>query len=252
MSVAGIDLFREAMRGHEDSYCLIGGSACDLLMEVEGARFRATKDLDIVALSQNDSAGFAGALWSFVRDGGYEPWKSADGTMHFYRFVKPKVPGYPHMIELFARHPDFRLTDEESEIAPLPFDEDISSLSAILLDDDYHQFILGGLTSVGDVSTLDAAHIIPLKMRAHIDLAAKHAAGRHVNDADLKKHRKDVFRLLALITPSKRVPLRAKLADDARSFIETAYEPGFRIDQLSLGLSLDEAIALLKEIYMLD
>lgn len=32
MSVRGIELFRDAMRGHEDSYVLIGGSACDLLM----------------------------------------------------------------------------------------------------------------------------------------------------------------------------------------------------------------------------
>lgn len=119
MSVAGIGRFREAMRGHEGSYVLIGGSACDLLMEAQGERFRATKDLDVVALAQGDDAGFASALWSFVREGGYEPWKSSDGNVHFYRFVKPSKPGYPHMIELFARHPDFRLADEEGDIVPL-------------------------------------------------------------------------------------------------------------------------------------
>lgn len=38
MSVLGIELFREAMRGHEGSYALIGGSACDLLMEAQGGK----------------------------------------------------------------------------------------------------------------------------------------------------------------------------------------------------------------------
>lgn len=249
MSVRGIELFRDAMRGHEDSYVLIGGSACDLLMGAQGERFRATMDLDVVALSQGDDAGFAAALWSFVREGGYEPWTSSDGTLCFYRFVKPKETGYPHMIELFARHPGFRLAAEKSVIAPLPFDEDVSSLSAILLDDDYYQFILEGLVEVEGISTLDAAHLIPLKMRAHIDLAAKHASGAHVNTVDLKKHRKDVFRLLALIPTDTRVTLPAKLAEDALSFIETVHEPGFRIDQLSLGIGLDEAIAMIEVTY---
>lgn len=249
MSVKGIELFRDAMRGHEDSYVLIGGSACDLLMGAQGARFRATKDLDVVALSQGDDVGFAAALWSFVREGGYEPWASSDGTLRFYRFVKPRAIGYPHMIELFARHPDFKLTTEESDITPLPFDEDVSSLSAILLDDDYYQFILGGLVEIEGISTLDAAHLIPLKMKAHIDLAAKHASGMHVNGVDLKKHRKDVFRLLALVPTDTRFTLPDKLAKDALSFIETAREPGFRIDQLSLGIGLEDAIATIEGIY---
>ena len=249
MSVVGIELFREALKGHEDSYVLIGGSACDLLMEAQGVRFRATKDLDIVALTQGDDVGFARALWSFVKDGGYEPWKGSDEHLHFYRFVEPKIATYPHMIELFARHPEFKLADEESEIAPLPFDEDVSSLSAILLDDDYYQFVLEGLTDIGGITILDAAHLIPLKMKAHIDLKAKHAAGMHVNSADLKKHRKDVFRLLQLISTEERIELTPKLIIDAQSFMETTLEPGFRIDQLSIGIELEDARNMLKSIY---
>ena len=252
MSVLGIELFREAMRGHEGSYALIGGSACDLLMEAQGERFRATKDLDVVILSQGNDAGFGAALWAFVKRGGYEPWKSSDGTIRFYRFVKPKVPGYPHMIELFARHPDFVLADDETAITPLPCGEDISSLSAILLDDDYYEFILGGLVEVGGVSTLDAVHLMPLKMRAHIDLAARHAAGQHINGADLKKHRKDVFRLLVLASAGERVELVEKRAKDVARFIDAAREPDFRIDQLAIGMELDDAIAMLKEIYGIE
>lgn len=34
--------------GFEDQYVIIGGTACDLIMENEELPFRATKDIDIV------------------------------------------------------------------------------------------------------------------------------------------------------------------------------------------------------------
>lgn len=66
--VAGLDRFRErfARRGHQ--YALIGGSACDLLLEQAGLSFRATKDLDIVPLAEALDAGFGRDFWAFVRD----------------------------------------------------------------------------------------------------------------------------------------------------------------------------------------
>jgi hypothetical protein len=141
-----------------------------------------------VVLTDRAIEGFPEALWRFVRDGGYAEWRSGDGVVHFYRFVDPQTSGYPHMLELFARHPDFELRDEEGDIAPLPFDEDISSLSAILLDDDYYGLISEGLTVVDGISIPDEAHLIPLKMRAHIDLNDRAAAGQHVNGADLNAY----------------------------------------------------------------
>ena len=46
--VKGLDLFRDHFREHKAGYVLIGGAACDLVMEQAGLVFRATKDLDIV------------------------------------------------------------------------------------------------------------------------------------------------------------------------------------------------------------
>lgn len=246
MSVQGIEAFREAMTGLEGSYALIGGGACDLLLADQGAEFRATKDLDIVVLTDGPVDDFAKALWKFISDGGYEPWRSKDEKVRFYRFVNPRRPGYPHMVELFARHPEFPLFDDESEIAPLPFDEDISSLSAILLDDDYYALLLEGLAVVDGISTLDEAHLIPLKMRAHIDLNDKHDAGAHVNSVDLKKHRKDVLRLLEFIPNDAVLDLPGKIKADAGRFISAVEDPAFRFDQLGLPLNRDEAISRLR------
>ena len=44
------------------------------------------------------------------------------------------------MIELFTRKLDAIQLPEDAVLTPLPIDEDISSLSAILLDDDYYEF----------------------------------------------------------------------------------------------------------------
>ena len=249
MSVVGINRFREAMAGYESCYALIGGSACDLLLAQQGENFRATKDLDIVLLADRMAEGFAETFWGFVRAGGYEPWHSSGDEVHFYRFINPQVPGYPHMIELFSRRPGFLPPEIATGIAPLPFDEDISSLSAILLDDDYYAQLLEGLTVVDGIGTLDESRLILLKMRAHIDLNDKAAAGMHVNGADLKKHRKDVLRLLEYVPSDAALALPEKVREDARRFIATVEDPGFRMDQLGLSMSREEAVESLRRLY---
>jgi len=59
-----------------------------------------------------------------------------------YRFTEP-VSGFPVMIELFSRRPGYHLEVEEG-IIPIHIDDDTSSLSAILLDDDFYGFMLKG------------------------------------------------------------------------------------------------------------
>jgi len=48
--VKGLEKFRQHFRSFPGQYVLIGGAACDLLMEEAGLEFRATKDLDIVLI----------------------------------------------------------------------------------------------------------------------------------------------------------------------------------------------------------
>ena len=118
MSVPGLGAFRDAMAGHEGSYALIGGSACDLL-----------------------------------------------------------------------------------------------------LDDDCYALLVEGLTVVEGVSALDEAHLIPLKMRAHVDLNDKHDAGGRVNGADLRKRRKDVLRLLEFAPDDAALDLPDRVKADAERFV---------------------------------
>ena len=48
-------------------------------------------------------------------------WKNSD-KVHFYRFTDP-VPGYPYMIELFSREPEY-MDPVPAGIVPLHIDDD--------------------------------------------------------------------------------------------------------------------------------
>ncbi len=48
--VHGIEVFREYFKEYSHQYVLIGGTACDILLDDLGSSFRATKDLDIVLI----------------------------------------------------------------------------------------------------------------------------------------------------------------------------------------------------------
>ena len=82
---------------------------------------------------------FGEKLWEFIHDGGYRNKASNGGKTQFYRFDKPEDDSYPKMIELFCRK-DFELR-EMTGITPIHIDDTVSSLSAILLDDDYYQIL---------------------------------------------------------------------------------------------------------------
>lgn len=59
--VTGFIKFKEKFQDFEDQYVVIGGTACDLLMENEDMTFRATKDVDIVLIVESITAEFGKA-----------------------------------------------------------------------------------------------------------------------------------------------------------------------------------------------
>lgn len=251
--IAGLDRFREAMRGWEDYYVLIGGGACSLLFDEQQRDFRATRDLDLVILSNKADASFARTFWAFVQEGGYQCGSRSNGGVRYYRFILSPDSvgyGYPAMIELFAKHPDFSLANEESAVAPLPFDETVSSLSAIILDDGYYDFICSGVLTVRGISTLDALHIIPLKMRAHIDLNARYAQGERVDGKDLRKHRADAIALSDLLPNDAKLPLSGQMSEDARLFLEDVEAYASRITRRRDRLKAEQAASFLRSVYL--
>lgn len=56
--VRGITNFKKRFQGYEEQYVIIGGTACDLIMENEELPFRATKDIDLVLIVEALTAEF--------------------------------------------------------------------------------------------------------------------------------------------------------------------------------------------------
>ena len=138
------------------------------------------------------------------------------------------------MIELFTRKLDAIQLPEDAVLTPLSMDEDISSLSAILLDDDYYEFLKQGKVTVDGVTVLDAAYLIPFKAKAWMDLTDRKAAGEHVDSKNIKKHKNDVFRLTELIDPTAKVVAPQGVYADIQEFVQRMKNENVDIKQLGL------------------
>lgn len=248
--VSGFDSFRERFSGYEDCYTIIGGTTCDILMSEVGLDFRATKDIDMILLIEERFTEFAAAFWEYIKDGGYAcGWRNSE-LPHFYRFTEPQTAGYPTMIELFSRRPDFQIEHPELHLTPLPVSDEISSLSAIMLDDDYYRLMLDGRKTVDGVSVLGAEYLILFKMKAWLDLRQKKANGIHVNDRDLKKHKNDVFRLFRLVEPFAQITVSPTVEADMKQFVHALRDEPVDLQQFDIGeVSFDEILRTLERMF---
>lgn len=246
--VVGMESFKEQFKEYADCYTVIGGAACDILMTEADQDFRATKDIDMILLLEDRYQEFAAIFWNYIKEGGYQcGWKN-NSDMHFYRFTEPKA-GYPVQIELFSKMPDYHLEVEEG-IVPIYIDEDTSSLSAILLNDEYYKFMLDGRTVVAGISVLRTEYLIPFKMFAWIDLSRRKQQGEHVDEKNIKKHKNDVFRLLQIVESGIHIETEGLVRSNIEVFITAMSEEKLALSQLGLPYGKDQAVELLSEIYL--
>ena len=226
------------------------GRINDILMTEEGLDFRATKDIDLVLIIEAVDANFGKKFWEYVKQAGYEHCNKSSGVPQFYRFSHPITNQYPAMIELFTRKLDAIQLPKDAVLTPLPMDEDISSLSAILLDDDYYEFLKQGKVTVDGVTVLDAAYLIPFKAKAWMDLTDRKAAGEHVDSKNIKKHKNDVFRLTELIDPTAKVVAPQGVYADIQEFVQRMKNENVDIKQLGLvGRTKEKILEELKAMY---
>lgn len=217
--VTGLKSFAAHFAGYEDRYVLIGGTALWLLLDDAGLRTRATKDLDIVLCVEALDTAFVNAFWQFIKDGDYLQHEKSSGRKIFYRFLKPRVEDYPAMLELFSRQPDGITLEGDAHLTPIPAGEEASSLSAILLDDDYYRLVHSRKRMLEGVSLVDEACLLLLKARAWLDLVARKQAGEPIDGREINKHRNDVLRLYQVLDPMKTFKVSGSVARDFGQFL---------------------------------
>lgn len=193
--VKGLDTFRKYFEGYENQYVLIGGAACDIVFESNDTSFRATRDLDMVLIVEALTSEFGERFWKFIQDGRYRNKATNGEKPQFYRFDKPENELFPKMMELFCRS-DFELR-EMTGVTPIYIDDTVSSLSAILLNDDYYNVLIKGKAVANGLSVLRPEYLILFKAKAYLDLKQRKQNGETVDSNDIKKHKKDVLRITA-------------------------------------------------------
>lgn len=166
-------------------------------------------------------------FWDLVKTAGYEQRNkgTGEGDRHkheYYRFVKPANTEFPYQIALFSRNMGLLNFPEDAHITPIPTNDDLSSLSAILMDNDYYNFTIKHSHVEDGVHIANVESLICLKCKAFLEMTERKSQGEQVDSKHIQKHKKDVFRLAAMLAPSERfVDVPQTLKDDISHFCDT-------------------------------
>lgn len=222
--VVGLDKFKKAFADFKDNYVIIGGTACDIVLSDTDMRPRATDDIDMILVVEKMTKEYGNAFWQFIKDGEYKAGKREKDdktpTYTLYRFTTEKE-GYPVKIELLSHHSDMLGEPSGFHIEPIPLSEDLSSLSAIMMDDDNYELTVANSAEQGGVRIATPTTLICLKARAYLNLLNDRANGKHVNSKDIKKHKTDVLKLIATASIPEPVAVPQSVYDSVMEYAES-------------------------------
>jgi hypothetical protein len=216
--VRGLDVFKKYFEQYPDNYIIIGGTACDIIIEDAGFIPRATKDIDIILVVEALNTEFVRQFWQFIQDGNYQQKEKSNDDKEYYRLMKPENPNFPHQIELFSRKPDLVLLLGDAHLTPIPVDENLSSLSAILLNDDYYNYMLAHSEVDDGVHHASIEALICLKVIAFLEIRERIDMGGIEYNKQLRKHKADIFRLMVMLSPESEFDLPETIQEHLNIF----------------------------------
>lgn len=219
--VRGIEIFKQYFEAYPENYIIIGGTACDILMEEAGFTPRATKDIDLILIVEALTSEFVEKFWGFVKDGAYERQEKSTDERKYYRFMKPENIDFPFQIELFSKTPDNVELQEPAHLTPIPVDDDLSSLSAILMSDDYYNYMRANCVSENGLQLANLDALICLKAKAFLEISERIAGGGNQDAKHLKKHKNDVFKLAAMLPTDREFQLPESIKSQLIEFLYT-------------------------------
>ena len=132
--------------------------------------------------------------------------------------MKPQNNDFPFQVELFSRNIGLINFPADAHITPIPMDEDLSSLSAILMDNDYYRFTIEHSRTEDSIHIANIESLICLKCRAFLEMTVRKQNGENVDSKHIAKHKKDVFRLAGMLAPSEKYDVPVTLKSDIENF----------------------------------
>lgn len=258
--VDGIGIFEKAFSEFKDSFVIIGGAACRATLSDGRYTPRKTKDIDMVLVLDRLDKKFIDTFWAFIKAGHYKcaTRKDKDGQKKYvlYSFYD-SLPEYPAQVELLSRPLDSLGNPEDHNIEAITVD-DASYLSAIILEPDYYNYLTNHTEEKNGLRYASVDSIICLKVLAYLNLREDKKNGRHVNDNDYKKHRRDVVMAAASLGVDAEFTVSATIRNSITEFIEVVNaDEGVRQSLIgSLKLQneslLDEYLKVLGESFIAE
>lgn len=249
MLTHGLEKFKEYFNGFENQYVLIGGTACSILFEEFGSDFRSTKDIDMVLIVEALTKEFAEQFFKFVEDGKYEHKNKSTGLPQFYRFSKPQNKDFPSMVELFSKKESELILKNINGLTPLHIDDEISSLSAILLNDSYYEVLKNGIKLIDGLSVLSVESLVLFKIKAWLDLSNRKTQGENIDSSDIKKHKNDIFRLSTLILETEPISLPEEVKSDVVDFCKKMETETVDLKNLNIKTTKESILQRYKTIF---
>ena len=100
-------------------------------------------------------------------------------------------------------------------------------------------------------SLIELEIVILLKIKAWLDLIERKKAGEDVDTKNIRKHKNDVFRLLANVSPTSKIESSRDIQKDVIEFIEQIKEDKPDLKNLGLrGTSFNAMLEILGEVFL--
>lgn len=216
---------------------------------------RVTKDLDLVLVVEALTPDFGLRLWDFIKAANYGHRSQGGNEFkhEYYRFTNPQDKTYPKQIELFARYTGILNLPPDAHIEPISVGEDLSSLSVILMDDNYYAFTIEHSRNIDDIHVASPEALICLKAKAYTEMLDRKAEGKLVDSRDIEKHKKDIFRLIAMLPQDSHFTLPEKMKNDMNDFYQRVGElsnPDFFKNAGLRGLNAERLLELINTAFL--
>ena len=192
-----IETLLSFLEENKEHFFLIGGHAAAIHFERIGLEFRTTKDFDIVLTSKIDNSSFSLQLSKMLIEGGYEN-KYRNERKTAYRFENPKSNAFPKIIEFFVEEGVFP-ESLDRRFVKLEIQVNEEKISAIVLDKDVFEFSKRHIEIIDGLPVVEVKALIALKALAFFN-NKKLFEKNLVEQDDYQKHRKDIIRLLSIVT----------------------------------------------------
>lgn len=247
--VHGLKHFTDFFAQLSEHYVIIGGIATNHFLHANDLITRTTKDIDLVVLA-NPNQLFADKLRDYVLKGRYQIETDSAGNKRNYRFRDPQEAAHPKQIEIFSTAPLDLALEPGQRVVPFVTSPGLESLSAILMDGDYFALVKSTNIVQEGVPLLSGDGLVPLKVRAFIDLDSRKRQGERIDQSDIKKHRNDIIRLTQTLSLGVFV-IADSIKNDLRAFLEHPEIIALRTDSIEsiveAGFTVDRAKRTLKE-----